>query len=170
MSSIICTKTVHIGSNENDRYSAVDRKQTETLADFVRRVRNEKGLSLLDVQRNSRGQIAGSYVSRIENGIADADGVTPKKLQALAQGLQVSEDEVFDIARGKPVGPMSPTDFYSALEAMGIEQFQAYGGVENLTDEDRQEIIAMLQTMIEQKLIRRQKANGSDRSGRGKKK
>jgi transcriptional regulator with XRE-family HTH domain len=101
MSSIIDNVTSIIGSAASDRYSVVDRKQAEGLADYVRRVRFEKGFSLLDVQRNSRSQIAGSYVSRIENGIADANGVTPKKLQALALGLQVSEEEVFAIARGK---------------------------------------------------------------------
>jgi transcriptional regulator with XRE-family HTH domain len=101
MSSIIGSDTSIISNTSNDRYFAVDREQPEGLADYVRRVRFEKGFSLLAVQRNSRGQIAGSYVSRIENGIADAEGVTPKKLQALAVGLQVPEDEIFAVARGQ---------------------------------------------------------------------
>ena len=41
---------------------------------------------------------------------------------------------------------------------MGLSGFEAYGGVESLTDDDRQEIIAMIGTMIEQKLMRKQKA------------
>lgn len=86
---------------ENGRYSVVNRKQAEPLADFVKRVRFEKRLSLKDVERNSHRQIAASYVSKIENGYANADGITPKKLEALAQGLGVSEKEIFDVARGK---------------------------------------------------------------------
>jgi transcriptional regulator with XRE-family HTH domain len=157
MSSTIFSDTNTIGDIENGRCFAVDRKQPEALADYVRRVRSEKRFSLQDVQRNSRNQIAGSYVSKIENGFADADGVTPKKLQALALGLQVPEEEIFAVARGKPLEPIKPTDFASALLAIGISDFEEYGGIKTLTDEDRQEIIAMLATMIEQRLIRRQK-------------
>lgn len=69
------------------------------MAEFVRRSRNEKRLSLNDVQRQSGNKIANSYVSRIENGIVT--NVTPEKLKALARGLQVSEEEIFAIVRGK---------------------------------------------------------------------
>lgn len=74
------------------------RKKKEALSDFVRRIRGEKNLSLMKVNLRSGGQIAGSYVSRIENGYIL--NVTPKKLRALAKGLGVSEDEVFVMARG----------------------------------------------------------------------
>jgi transcriptional regulator with XRE-family HTH domain len=158
MSTTILFTLSTIGDIENGRCFAVDRKQPERLADYVRRVRSEKNFSLLDVQRNSHNQIAGSYVSKIENGLADADGVTPKKLQALALGLQVSEEGIFAVARGKPLEPIAPTDFSSALKAMGVDNFEAYGGVESLTEEDRVEIVAMLATMIEQRLIRRRNA------------
>jgi transcriptional regulator with XRE-family HTH domain len=87
----------------------VDKEQAEieTLSDYVRRVRNDKKLSLLDVEKNSKEAgtpIAGSYVSRIENEIADA--VTPKKLQALANGLEVPEMELINVALGRK----APTD------------------------------------------------------------
>lgn len=101
MSILTIRGSIRTGRTENDRYSAVNSEQPEGLADFVRRVRSEKRLSLNDVQRLSGNQIANSYVSRIENGIADAEGVTPKKLQALARGLQISEEEIFAVARGK---------------------------------------------------------------------
>src|SRR5688572_7987110 len=116
MSSTICSDKIPVGSVSNDRCFAVNRQQPEGLADYVRRVRGEKGFSLLDVQRNSRGQIAGSYVSRIENGVADAEGVTPKKLQALAHGLQVPEDEIFAVARGKSLNANQQLD--SELEQL----------------------------------------------------
>ena len=73
--------------------------ERETLADYVRRIRYEKNLSLRDVSIRSGGQIANSHISRIENG--EAAGVSVDKLQALAKGLGVSEDEIFAVARGK---------------------------------------------------------------------
>ena len=70
-----------------------------TLADFIRSTRNEKRLSLSDVERQSGGQISDSYVWRIENG--RNKNATPKMLRALARGLQVSEDVLFAVARGQ---------------------------------------------------------------------
>jgi transcriptional regulator with XRE-family HTH domain len=84
----------------------VDTKSPENLSDFVRRVRSEKGLSTLDVERNSSNRITDGYVSQIENGYVK--NVSPEKLQALAKGLAVSEDEIFAVARGaKTVGDMA---------------------------------------------------------------
>lgn len=77
----------------------------ESLAEFVVRVRNAKGLSLLDVERKSarRGEkIAGSYVSRIENGLSS--NPSKDKLVALARGLDEPEELVFAIARGRMPG------------------------------------------------------------------
>src|ERR1700749_2576090 len=81
-------------------------QELETLSDFVRRVRIEKGLSLAEVQAkaNRAGhEIGTTHINRIENGFIEAASVTPKKLIALAAGLGVSEDEVFAVARGKSV-------------------------------------------------------------------
>lgn len=107
-SSIIFNGSSRTGSTTSDRRFVVHEKQIEGLADLVRRVRAEKGFSLTDVERNARRagfEIAGSYVNRIENEVADADGLTVKKLQALAAGLEFSEEVLFAVARGK-----SPTD------------------------------------------------------------
>lgn len=71
---------------------------SETLADYVRRVRNAKGLSTQKVEELSRGGITDGYVSQIENGYRK--NVSTPKLKALAKGLGVPEDEVFTIARG----------------------------------------------------------------------
>ena len=71
----------------------------ETLGDFVRRTRNEKGISTLDVERLSNYEISDGYVSRIENN--GVKNVSPEKLTALAKGLGVTEEEIFAIARGK---------------------------------------------------------------------
>lgn len=79
--------------------------RTEDFADYVRRVRGAKGLSLVDVESRSGGRISRGYVSQIENRHVLGSRVTPDKLRALAIGLGVSEDEVFAVARGK-----SPSD------------------------------------------------------------
>lgn len=156
MSTTILNGIFSIKNVPYGKRPVVNSERTESLANYVKRVRADKGFSLADVRRNSGLEIANSYISRIENG--EVTNVTPQKLRALARGLGVSEDEIFAVARGKPLGPMSPTDFYTALEALGVEQFQAYGGVNNLSDEDRAEIVGVLTAMIEQKLKRKQTA------------
>lgn len=96
------------------RVTSVDTENPENLSDFVRRVRGEKGLSTLDVERNSGNRITDGYVSQIENGYVK--NVSPEKLQALARGLAVSEEEIFAVARGaKTVGDM-PLDEVRVLQ------------------------------------------------------
>jgi transcriptional regulator with XRE-family HTH domain len=101
------TKVHESFSTENVLFSkqrVVSREQ-ETLADYVRRVREEKGLSLNEVRIQSGYKIANSYISRIENG--EVKNVGLEKLRSLAKGLTVSEEEVVAIARGaKTVGDM----------------------------------------------------------------
>ena len=129
----------------------------EAIAEYIGNKVAELGWSYGEIVRRSGGHIkSASTLVNIVNG--NVQRVSEETLLGLAHAFKVSDEYIFNLYRGKPPAPMSPTDFYTALQAMGVEQFQAYGGVENLTDEDRQEIIAMLETMIEQKLIRRQKA------------
>jgi transcriptional regulator with XRE-family HTH domain len=76
-------------------------KTQESLPDYVRRIRSERGLSCMDVQtRSARAgrKIAASYVNRIENGV----GRRPSndRLLALAHGLGVPEEELLTVARG----------------------------------------------------------------------
>jgi len=76
----------------------------ETLPDYVRRIRQEHRLSLLDVEGQSRRagwKIAGSYVSKIENKVARNPSID--KLIGLAFGLGVPLEEVLSIASGKPL-------------------------------------------------------------------
>jgi transcriptional regulator with XRE-family HTH domain len=70
----------------------------ESLADYVRRVRAERGWSLAEVEQRSGGGIGRTHINRIETG--EATNPSPRKLQALARGLDVSEDELFERARG----------------------------------------------------------------------
>ena len=70
-----------------------------SLADFVRRTRLEKNLSLANVSARSRGQIGKTHVNRIENGTVTR--VSLSKLRALAHGLSVPVDEILAAAQGK---------------------------------------------------------------------
>jgi transcriptional regulator with XRE-family HTH domain len=79
-------------------YSA--NKSSEGFADFVRRTRKLKNLSLADVSNQSANfgkRIAASYVSRIENNLQRP---TPDRLTALANGLGVPVQELLARAAG----------------------------------------------------------------------
>jgi transcriptional regulator with XRE-family HTH domain len=71
---------------------------SETLAEYVTRVIHDKNLNESEVARRSKGGIAQSHINRIKNG--EVTNPTPRKLQALAMGLGVPEEEVFDKVRG----------------------------------------------------------------------
>jgi transcriptional regulator with XRE-family HTH domain len=111
---------------------------TETLRDYVRRVRSEKNLSTGDVQARSLNAISDAYVSQIENGVAK--NPSPEKLIALAKGLGVVEDEVFRVARGLP--PESD----DLIEMMA----ETFGG-HDLSHDDWKEIEAVIKAMVAQK-------------------
>jgi len=68
------------------------------LARYVARVLKEKRLSRRDVQVISGWKITDAYVGSIING--RAKNLSVEKLQALARGLGVNEDEIFRVARG----------------------------------------------------------------------
>lgn len=82
------------------------REAKESLADYVRRVRGEKRLSLKAVQRRSRNRISSGYISQIENG--QVFNLTTEKLSALALGLGISEEELF--RRSKTLGKPTEQD------------------------------------------------------------
>jgi transcriptional regulator with XRE-family HTH domain len=101
MSTIIFQKlnnSFHKCNIENVKRLIVDKKR-ETIGEYVKRVRVLKELSLAEVQRRSGNGIAGSYINRIENGYIT--NPTPAKLRALALGLGVDPQELFDIAQGE---------------------------------------------------------------------
>lgn len=91
----------------------------ESLADYVRRVRNEKRLSLADVSLRAGRRIGRTHINRIENG--EATGVSVEKLRALAKGLGVPEEEVFTIARGE--SPLDDPQFGASFFGMLFEKF-----------------------------------------------
>ena len=75
-------------------------QSSEGFADFVRRTRKLKNLSLADVSNQSANfgkRIAASYVSRIENNLQRP---TADRLTALANGLGVPVQELLARAAG----------------------------------------------------------------------
>jgi transcriptional regulator with XRE-family HTH domain len=82
----------------------LNRKRLERLGDFVRRIRNEKGLSLADVSKQSAlfgPRISASYVNRIETD--PTRNPTAASLKSLAHGLGIPVPELFAHA----IRPMS---------------------------------------------------------------
>ncbi len=83
---------------------------------------NEKRLGYEDVSRMSGSGITEGYVRSITRGAASNPSV--KKLQALASGLGVPEEEIFRVARGLPVevrednGDMSSSSYHAILALM----------------------------------------------------
>ena len=77
--------------------------EPETLSNYVSRLMRTTGISGYE-SSSSNKQISQSYVNRIKNG--EVLKPSPQKLQALAQGLSVSEEELFSIVRGKAPNPI----------------------------------------------------------------
>ena len=82
--------------------SCMFKQETNGLAEYVARVLKEKRLTLHDVQVMSGWTITDAYVGSIIRGRASNPSV--EKLQALARGLCVDEDEIFRVARGLTPG------------------------------------------------------------------
>jgi transcriptional regulator with XRE-family HTH domain len=82
-----------------DAFSILKPMAKDSLESYVRRVMKEKKLKPGDVQRQSKGGVSDSYIGNILAG--QSSNLTVDKLKALALGLGVDEDEIFDVARGK---------------------------------------------------------------------
>jgi transcriptional regulator with XRE-family HTH domain len=69
-----------------------------TLADYVIKVMEEKGLNAKDVERSSNGGISDSYVLAIRSGKSRRPSAP--SLRGLAKGLGVNYEELVEIAGG----------------------------------------------------------------------
>jgi transcriptional regulator with XRE-family HTH domain len=78
----------------------------EPLSQYVKRVMQQKGLGVRDVERNSKNKITNSHISKILAGTAH--NLTAEKIVALAAGLQVNPHEVFSVIAGCSPGPEPP--------------------------------------------------------------
>jgi hypothetical protein len=94
------------------------RKQSKgELAELVGRVVRDKGLKLRDVARNSDGQIAQSYVSRIIAG--DVNNVSLDKLVALGRGKGEDPHRLFTAYYGS--WPRCATNAQEDFECGAVE-------------------------------------------------
>ncbi len=76
-------------------------RSPEPFGDFVRRIRNKKGLSLTEVAKQSarfKPSISASYVSKIEN--EPTRRPTAVALRALAHGLSIPAEDLLARAAG----------------------------------------------------------------------
>jgi transcriptional regulator with XRE-family HTH domain len=113
-----------------------ERYPITSLADYVRRVRNEKNLSLAQVSAGSHGRISKTHINRIENGTVAS--VSLLKLRALARGLGVSEDDLIAVAQGK-----SPRVEATGNEARLLNYFRQLG-----TDRQK-EVLVIIRALAE---------------------
>ena len=127
------------------KISSVDNKNEITLGDFVRKVRNDKGLSTTEVERRSRqgGKkgISNAYISQIENNYIQ--NVSPDKLKALAFGLGITEQEIFDIVRGE--SPNRETVIDRQFENLSLK----FSGLPPSKKEKAQALIDLMDREIE---------------------
>jgi transcriptional regulator with XRE-family HTH domain len=134
----------------------VESRKPESLADYVRRIRQAKGLSTTDVERQSRqGGLKGisdAYVTRIENEYVT--NVSTDKLRALAKGLGVSEDEIFAVARGKSL---------AAPEVFDSEIYVMFRGFDELSDEDKADLLSTIRMLAAE--VQRRRPKGGEKSG-----
>jgi transcriptional regulator with XRE-family HTH domain len=152
MSRNIFIESLTVLNSEYLRLPAMDTRRVERLADYVKRLRNEKRLSLNEVARLSGGQISNSYVSLIENGYIL--NVTPKKLRALARGLQVDVDEISAVAIGR--SPQDPS----------LIERQLLGMFRELPQEQRDDFIEMLRGVHRKRAVKEVKNGSSPKTKR----
>ena len=70
----------------------------ETLSEYVKRVMQQKGFGVRDIERNSKKKITNSHISKVLAGTAR--NLQADKIVALAAGLEVSPHEVFSVISG----------------------------------------------------------------------
>lgn len=121
------------------------------LRDWVRKKLKEKKLTHILVAKRAQKlgyKLSPAFTGTIVNEMNDS--VSVRKLQAFAAGLGESEDEVFDIARGKQVA--DEDKYKSSIFARMHREYSA------LPKEDRQELdstIVLLQKTISERFTDR---------------
>lgn len=143
---------VRTANGPRDKHIGVHTDQ-RALADFVRRVASEKGISLRQVARS--GRISHVTVSDIVNG--NRKDIKTDTLLALARGLDVTEQEILAASMGRP--EKHGVDFEgSDFEAL-------YKDLSNLSPEDQRELRPVLEMLRAE--IRRRKSKTAPHHSNG---
>jgi transcriptional regulator with XRE-family HTH domain len=103
-------------------------KSDESLSEFIRRIMLEENLSqrqLVNRAKRRGLQITQSYISQILSGTTT--NVTIEKLLALAAGLNRTEQELFDVARG---GKSEDRVLFDATISALLVKFQQLSNVD----------------------------------------
>jgi transcriptional regulator with XRE-family HTH domain len=140
------------------------KKRTNNLAKYVARILEEKRLSLHDVQVMSGWKITDAYVSSIVRG--RARNMSVDKLQALARGLGVDEDEIFRVARrgaGYDSGENRAADPWQSVMVLRlIEKLVSHPDVREileavvkLSEEDREVVLKTAKSFSKERKPRR---------------
>jgi transcriptional regulator with XRE-family HTH domain len=160
VSSKIFTKDVRLGNVEYINLFGVRAKQGENLADYLRqKLKENPSLRLRGIAERSGGGVTHSYLSKLMSGAASNPSV--EKLEAISEGLGVPYKEVLAATEGK-----SLTD----AESFDSEIYVAFMGFEELSDEDKAEMLAtvrMLGSEIQRRRPKKPK-KPPDNKGKGK--
>jgi transcriptional regulator with XRE-family HTH domain len=73
----------------------------KALRDYIQDLLTQKNLSLLQVEKRSKGRITDSYVKDILNG--KTKSISVDKLNALAEGLGVTGLELYKVTSGEQI-------------------------------------------------------------------
>src|ERR1044072_6400048 len=85
----------------------------ETLGEYVKRMTEQKGISLRELERRSGGRVTGSHLSKITKG--SSKNVTVETVVGLALGLDVDPHEVLSIASGHSIKEATEADSVDLL-------------------------------------------------------
>jgi transcriptional regulator with XRE-family HTH domain len=125
--------------------------KAQRIGNYLSKVMSDKGLSTYDVERKSGNEINQSYVNKIKNGLIE--NPSPDKIAALAKGLGIPEEELFNIVRGVSAEPSS---FEKALTT-------AFHDAHDWTENERADAINFVRTYAEGVRARRERGQTSNK-------
>ncbi len=142
-------------SNKREFYPTALRLESaamprQTLQAYLKKVMEDAGLSLRDVERRSksaRGHISNGYVNDILQG--DAKNPTLDKLEALARGIGRPVDELIDVILGR-VKTEDPSIQTSEIGGL-IKDFN------ELSESDQKELRPSVEMLVKEIRSRRKK-------------
>lgn len=117
------------------------------LGKFIKERREDLNMSVAAVSKRSKGGISAAYVNKLENDPTVSPSID--KIQALAKGLSVSEQEILKAAGIK------------ALPNQTLDQvYGHFNGFEDLDEKDKEELeptLVMIANEIRRRLANKRK-------------
>ena len=97
----------------------------ETLGEYVKRITEQKGITLRELERRSGGRVTASHLSKIIQGLSV--NITVETVVGLALGLDVDPHDVFSVASGyspkesSEVETVDPLVFADAVKTLATK-------------------------------------------------